>query len=466
MSKKVFTVLLLTVFLLTQFSMASAATVPGTGTITSIPAFANNVSVDIGWSATGLTGPTQNVLLWGKDTAAPSYLSTDCYVIAPNAGAGNLSGIYSYPLAGTGNGDVWDFTITVDSAVCAAASVPAATTVMGTLTIDGTAPYGFIANPPSLENVANLYDQHVSCNTFEMWGVASDSIYAAPFPYSGFKSWNTATTGTSAPPAPLGPDNSVLSWVTTIPATASGAWSFSTNPTDMVNKDWGITYFRDNITVTSGELADCANFTDTAGHDTETHIRYLADLGLIAGNPDGSFGVNNTLTRAEASALFEKANGKDASMLPVAPPSAACTFSDVSASDWFAGWVWQACADGFMNGLGGGLFGPADLLTRGQIVTIFNNIDVMGGGTAGSFLDGGGMFNTVLNFEWNNWGAGYHLRPASFSDVPIGQFYTNPVQYAYAVGVADGTSATTFSPDQPVLRGEFAKMLYRALSRV
>ena len=118
-----------------------------------------------------------------------------------------------------------------------------------------------------------------------------------------------------------------------------------------------------------------------------------------------------------------------------------------------------------MNGLGGGLFGPADLLTRGQIVTIFNNIDVMGGGTAGSFLDGGGMFNTVLNFEWNNWGAGYHLRPASFSDVPIGQFYTNPVQYAYAVGVADGTSATTFSPDQPVLRGEFAKMLYRAISQ-
>ena len=466
MSRKVFTILLLAVFMLAQFSMVSAATVPGTGAITSIPVFANNVSVDIGWSATDLAGPTQNVLLWGKDTTAPSYLSADCYVVAPNAGAGNLSGIYTYPLAGTGNGDVWDFTITVDSAVCAAASLPAATTVMGTLTIDGTAPYGFIANPPSLENVANFYDQHVSCNTFEMWGVASDSIYAVPFPYSGFKSWNTAMTGTSAPPAALGPDNSVLSWVTTIPATASGPWSFSTNPTDMVNKDWGITHFRDTITVTPSELANCANFTDTAGHDTETQVRYLADLGLIAGNPDGSYGVNSTLTRAEASALFEKANGHTPAGLPVAPPSAACTFSDVNASDWFAGWVWQACDDGFMNGLGGGLFGPADLLTRGQIVTIFNNIDLMGGGVAGSFLDGGGTFNTVLNFEWNSWGAGYHLRVASFSDVPIGQFYTNPVQYAYAVGVADGTSTTTFSPDQPVLRGEFAKMLYRALSRV
>ena len=34
------------------------------------------------------------------------------------------------------------------------------------------------------------------------------------------------------------------------------------------------------------------------------------------------------------------------------------------------------------------------------------------------------------------------------------------------VGIADGTSETTFSPDQPVTRGEFAKMLYRALSLI
>jgi len=91
-----------------------------------------------------------------------------------------------------------------------------------------------------------------------------------------------------------------------------------------------------------------------AGHANEVYFRYLADLGLIAGNPDGSFGPNNTLTRAEASALFEKANGYSAAMLLTAPPSVACTFTDVSASDWFAGWVWQACDDGFMNGLGGG----------------------------------------------------------------------------------------------------------------
>ena len=467
MSKKVSTVLLLAVFMLAQFSMASAATVPGTGSITSIPGLADNAGVDIGWSATGMAGPTQNVLIWGKDSTTPAYLPADCHEVATAIGTASASGTYAYPFAGVGNGDVWNFTVTIDSAMCAAATVPAASSVMEFTTIDSVSPYGFIANPPSLEAVANFYDLHVSCNTFELWGVASDRIYTDPDPYAGFDSWNTGSTGSFSSPAPLGSDYNVLSWKNTFPATANGNWSFYANPSDKIGNDWGgNTYWRDAVMVTPDELANCANFTDTAGHDTETQVRYLSDLGLIAGNPDGSFGVNSTLTRAEASALFEKANGYTSAGLPVAPPSAACTFTDVTSADWFAGWVWQACDDGFMNGLGGGLFGPADLLTRGQIVTIFNNIDVMGGGAAGSFLDNGGMFNTVLNFHWNGWGAGYHLRPATFSDVTIGQYYTNPVQYAYAVGVADGTSATTFSPDQPVLRGEFAKMLYRALSRV
>ena len=60
-------------------------------------------------------------------------------------------------------------------------------------------------------------------------------------------------------------------------------------------------------------------------------------------------------------------------MLPASAP-AGCEFTDVTASDWFAGWVWQACSDGIMNGVGGGLFDPNNLLTRGQIVTIFNNV--------------------------------------------------------------------------------------------
>ena len=78
----------------------------------------------------------------------------------------------------------------------------------------------------------------------------------------------------------------------------------------------------------------------------------------------------------------------------------------------------------------------------------------------------GGYLNTVtvINSYWNS-PIYSSVRNAAFSDVSIGAFYADSVIRAYGMGVADATSDTTFSPDQPVTRGEFAKMLYCALSR-
>jgi hypothetical protein len=485
MNKKLFTLLLLTVFLLAQFGIASAAPVAGAVvTLDPLPAFGKPLAPGTLTFQMTLPGAAaQNVLVWWRLNTNP-WSAALCFDLAGNVN--NLTvanGSFNYVLgSGAADQDVFDWLVTIvdtntgaDGATSETdcnnvANLPAASTpAMATIFIDGEYLAGAGFNPPSLEMVA-LDNLHVACNTFEMWGLVSDqwsngSNWATDG-YSGFKSWNTISTGSFAPPAPLGAANNLLEWEVTIPGTASGAWSFSAAPEDMAGNKWSIGYFRNAIAVTADEKASCMNFTDVAGHPYETHVRYLGDLGLIAGNPDGSYGVNNTLTRAEASALFEKANGYTSGMLPVAPPSAACTFSDVSASDWFAGWVWQACADGFMNGLGGGLFGPADLLTRGQIVTIMNNIYNMGGGS-GAYLDFA-TYQTVLEVHWAWWGSvpGYpYLRQGNWTDVPISAYYAIPVLRAYGIGVADGTSATTFSPDTPILRGEFAKMLYRALSR-
>jgi hypothetical protein len=78
------------------------------------------------------------------------------------------------------------------------------------------------------------------------------------------------------------------------------------------------------------------------------------------------------------------------------------------------------------------------------------------------------VYLTVLATAWGGWATGGQpeLREIAWTDVNIGDYYAIPVVHAYGVGVADATGATTFSPNQAILRGEFAKMLYRALSSV
>ena len=464
MSKKIFTVLLLAVFMLAQFSIASAAPVVGAeGTLAGpdfMPAGATS-TVGFDWTATGLTNPT-NIVVYAR-LQGGSYVMDECNLVATINGTSTGNGTFTYSFATSANaavpadGDFWEFTMVFDSTNTCGVSAPANPAVADNFLVssyvDGQALDGFTAFPQS-DTAAD-----VACNAFEMWGLATD---VDTDPYSGFGSWNPLTSGTFAAPAPIGADTSLLSWKFTFPATASGTWEMSVNPEDAAGNSYEDIWLAPAVyystTPVASELEDCADFSDTAGHENEVYVRYLADLGLISGFSDGTFGPDNTLTRAEAAALIEISNGYDATGLPTKAP-AGCDFTDVAATDWFAGWVWQTCADGFMSGVGGGLFDPNSLLTRGQIVTILNNI-----------IDTGFANVDPTSYLWNGiiWDAfddtNDPFRTAAWSDVSLGAFYAEAVVEAYGYGIADGTSATTFSPDQPVTRGEFAKMLYRALS--
>ena len=53
-----------------------------------------------------------------------------------------------------------------------------------------------------------------------------------------------------------------------------------------------------------------------------------------------------------------------------------------------------------------------------------------------------------------------------FDDVPDGKFYSESVQWAFDNGVTTGTSATTFSPDDPVTRGQNVTFMYRHQKQV
>ena len=114
-------------------------------------------------------------------------------------------------------------------------------------------------------------------------------------------------------------------------------------------------------------------------------------------------------------------------------------FDDVSQQYYYADAVLWAGTRGFSNGVDGESFGPEDALTRADATTLLWRS--FGSPTAGSSA-------------------------VAFDDVPVGIYYERAVRWASSIGVVIGTSATTFSPDATITRAEFSTILWRAYGSV
>jgi len=104
-----------------------------------------------------------------------------------------------------------------------------------------------------------------------------------------------------------------------------------------------------------------ADFTDDAEIKYTEAVEVMAALGVLEGNPDGSFNPKGTLTRAEAATIIVRL--LDAEDLAVA---AEATFADVAANHWAAAAIAYCAEEGIIDGYGDGNFGPKDTLTAYQ----------------------------------------------------------------------------------------------------
>ena len=93
-------------------------------------------------------------------------------------------------------------------------------------------------------------------------------------------------------------------------------------------------------------------------------------------------------------------------------------YSDVEAGRWSEGSIEYASENGYMQGVGGGRFDPEGSMTRAMVVTVLWRID--GRPAAGK---------------------------SSFSDVPDGEWYSEPVAWAESTGVVTGVGGGRFDPD-------------------
>ena len=109
-------------------------------------------------------------------------------------------------------------------------------------------------------------------------------------------------------------------------------------------------------------------------------------------------------------------------------------FTDVPGDAYYADAVEWAVAQGITQGTGDGRFSPASPVSRGQMVT----------------------------FLWRAAGAPAATGPNPFADVSSGAYYREAVLWAVEKGITQGTSATTFSPDAPVTRAQAVTFQWRA----
>ena len=111
----------------------------------------------------------------------------------------------------------------------------------------------------------------------------------------------------------------------------------------------------------------------------------------------------------------------------------ALPFNDVNAGDWFYEYVAYVYNNGIMDGVDSNVFSPNAATTRGMVVTVLYRL-------YGEPAVSGG---------------------SSFTDVAPGAYYADAVAWASNAGIVNGTSGTTFSPNDLVTREQFAAMLYR-----
>ena len=96
-------------------------------------------------------------------------------------------------------------------------------------------------------------------------------------------------------------------------------------------------------------------------------ISALASLGIIKGYGDGRFGPNDSITREQFCAMAVR-------FTSVAGTKSQSSFTDMNESQWSYGSVSTAAALGWINGYSDGSFGPAQPITRAQVVTIVNHM--------------------------------------------------------------------------------------------
>lgn len=153
-------------------------------------------------------------------------------------------------------------------------------------------------------------------------------------------------------------------------------------------------------------------------------VDWAVSQNITNGTGELVFSPNDTCTTAQILTFLHRANGSPAA-------SASNPFSDVKAGDYFAAAAAWASEKGLVDGT---------VLRGGEGCTRAN----------------------VVTYLWKAAGRPASSGSVSFSDVSAGTELSDAVAWAVGQGITNGTTDTTFSPNNVCTRAEIVTFLYRA----
>ena len=157
--------------------------------------------------------------------------------------------------------------------------------------------------------------------------------------------------------------------------------------------------------------------------NTKDHIQYLF------GYPDGTFGPENNMTRAEVAQMFYN-------LLLDQDVEVTKTFDDVPANAWYTKAVNTLASLDIISGVGDNKFEPERSITRAEFTSMAMKFAVGG-------EEGKNIFSDVDENDW-------------FYDAVV-----NSIQYGWIHGYGDGT----FRPNNPITRAEVTAIVNNMLGR-
>lgn len=165
-------------------------------------------------------------------------------------------------------------------------------------------------------------------------------------------------------------------------------------------------------------------------------IETLSDMGIIKGNPNGTFSPNATINRAELLTLLYRAKAKT----PVTP-SSAC-FKDVGIDSWYSAVVCDSANNGYTGGYPDGYFRPGNPVNRVEALK---------------------MIHTVFGLPVNAVASMNPLK--AFSDVSLTAWYAPYMASTFDAKILPiaGQNTPFFFPEAALTRGEASAYIFNAL---